>query len=143
MDIEEIRKVLPHRYPFLLVDKIIERKENRIVGVKNVTGNEHFFQGHFPEHPVMPGVLIIEAMAQTAGALVLSQPGHKGEMAYFMGIDKAKFRKPVVPGDQLILEIDVLRMKTRICQVKGIAKVDGAVVAEAELLFSIVDIKHR
>lgn len=141
MNIEAIQKILPHRYPFLLVDKIIEKKDKKVIGIKNVTINEPFFQGHFPGHPVMPGVLIIEAMAQVAGTLALSVPENQGKIAYFMSIDKGKFRKPVVPGDQLVIEVDIIKFKTKICQVKGVAKVDNAVVAEAELLFSIINVE--
>ncbi len=141
MNIEEIMKTIPHRYPFLLVDRIIEKNEKRVVGIKNVTINEPFFQGHFPGHPIMPGVLILEAMAQVAGTLVLANPANKGKMAYFMGIDKAKFRKPVVPGDTIRFEVDVLRSKTKICQVKAAAKVDNELVTEAELLFGVVEVE--
>jgi len=137
MNIEQIQKVLPHRYPFLLVDRIIEKEDLRIIGIKNVTVNEEFFQGHFPGQPVMPGVLMIEAMAQVAGCLVLSKSECAGKTAYFMAIDKAKFRKPVIPGDQLVIEVNILRHRAKACQAKGEIKVGGDLVAEAELLFSI------
>lgn len=140
-DINAIKKILPHRYPFLLVDKIIEFKiDERIVGVKNVTANEPFFEGHFPGQPVMPGVLIIEAMAQTGGILLLNgieNPGDK--LVYFMAINNAKFRKPVMPGDQLTFELTMTSRKSRICQMTGKAYVDGTLVAEAEMMASIVD----
>lgn len=142
-DITEITNTLPHRYPFLLVDRILEFEENkRIVGLKNVTINEPFFQGHFPGHPIMPGVLILEAMAQTGGVLALkSGPDRdiKNKVIYFMSIDKAKFRKPVVPGDQLRLELEIIKRRGNITGLKAEAKVDGAVVAEAELMAMIVD----
>ncbi len=139
VDIEDIKKILPHRYPFLLVDRIVEMdKYTRIVGIKNVSINEPFFMGHFPQRPVMPGVLIIEAMAQTAGVLTLQRPDTRGKLAYFMVIDKAKFRRAVVPGDQLRLEIDVLRFGTKVGKVKGTATVEGEVAAEAELTFSFL-----
>jgi len=132
---EEIQKYLPHRYPFLLVDRVIEIEENkRIVAIKNVTINEPFFTGHFPGHPVMPGVLIIEAMAQIAGLLGLfSSKNKEAKVAYFMSIDKAKFRKPVVPGDQIRFEIEPLKMRNAIWRVKGNAFVDDKLAAEAEL----------
>lgn len=139
MDIEGIKKVLPHRYPFLLVDRIEEIKEReRIVGIKNVTADEPFFNGHFPERPVMPGVLIIEAMAQTSGVMMLNTPENIGKLAFFMGIENAKFRKPVVPGDQLRMEIDIIRWKKKTAKVRGKALVDGQVAAEAELMFSFI-----
>lgn len=139
-DVQKIREILPHRYPFLLVDRILEIiPDKRIVGLKNLTINEAFFQGHFPSFPVMPGVLIVEALAQVAGVLMLQKPENIGKLAFFMGIDGVKFRKPVVPGDQLMLEADVIRWKTRTGKVKGTAKVDGKVVCEAVLLFSIID----
>jgi len=139
VDIKDIKKILPHRYPFLLVDRIVEMKKyTRIVGIKNVTVNEPFFMGHFPERPVMPGVLIIEAMAQTAGVLTLQRPDTKGKLAYFMAIDRAKFRRAVVPGDQLRMEIEVLRFGTRVGKVKGTATVDGEVAAQAELTFAFI-----
>ena len=140
LDINQIQKILPHRYPFLLVDRILEiEPKKRAVGIKNVTANEHFFVGHFPGHPVMPGVLIIEAMAQVAGVLMLSEKANIGKMAYFMGINNVKFRKTVVPGDQLLIEVEVLRLKTKTGQVRTVAKVDGNIVTEAELMFSLVD----
>ncbi len=140
MDIVEIQKVLPHRYPFLLVDRVIEIGDEKIIAKKNVTANEQFFQGHFPGHPVMPGVLIIEALAQ-AGALLacrVSQFDPDKQVIYFMAIDKAKFRKPVVPGDELVLEVVPLRKGGAIWKMRGEAKVDGQVVTEAEFLASIV-----
>ncbi|MCP5462794.1 MAG: 3-hydroxyacyl-ACP dehydratase FabZ [bacterium] len=140
IDIEEIKKILPHRYPFLLVDRILECEgRQRIVGLKNVTINEQFFQGHFPSRHVMPGVLMVEALAQVGGVLMLRVPENRNKLAFFMGIDGAKFRKPVVPGDQLRLEVEVLRWKKRTGKVQGIASVDGQVVCEAELTFYLVD----
>ena len=135
-DIQEIMAFLPHRYPFILVDRIIEIvPDERIVGLKNVSMNEPFFQGHFPGTPVMPGVLIIEAMAQTGGVLVyasLSEEERKG-LIYFMGIDKARFRKPVVPGDQIVLDIAWTRRRGKVSKMYGKAMVDGKLVAEAEV----------
>ncbi|MBU1062467.1 MAG: 3-hydroxyacyl-ACP dehydratase FabZ, partial [Candidatus Omnitrophica bacterium] len=140
LDSSDIQKILPHRYPFLLVDKIIElEQDKRAVGIKNVTMNEHFFTGHFPGRPVMPGVLIIEAMAQVAGVLMLNKKENVGKIAYFMSLDKAKFRKTVVPGDQLRLEVDVVKLKSRTGQVHTRALVDGTVVSEADLMFALVD----
>lgn len=138
-DIEKIMQILPHRYPFLLVDKVLEFQEGKhIVGVKNVTVNEQFFTGHFPGRPIMPGVLIIESMAQTAGILMLSRPENRGKLAYFMSIDKVKFRKTVVPGDQLILKIDVVKIKLRTILIRGRAFVENKIVAEADMMFSLV-----
>jgi beta-hydroxyacyl-ACP dehydratase FabZ len=141
--IQEIMETLPHRYPFLLVDRIIELEMGkRIVGIKNVTMNEPFFQGHFPGHPIMPGVLLLEAMAQTGGVLALKtvpKEEVKNKVIYFMSIDKAKFRKPVVPGDQVRFELDLMKQRATIMGFKALAKVDGAVVAEAELMAMIVD----
>lgn len=138
-DIEKIMQVLPHRYPFLLVDRVLEFEEGKhIVGVKNVTVNEQFFTGHFPGRPIMPGVLIIEAMAQTAGILMLSRLENRGKLAYFMSMDKVKFRKIVVPGDQLILKIGIVRIKSRTIQIRGLAYVDNKIVAEADLMFSLI-----
>ncbi len=140
LDTSMIQKILPHRYPFLLVDKVIELvRDKRAVGIKNVTMNENYFTGHFPGRPIMPGVLIIEAMAQTAGVLLLSKEENMGRLAFFLGIKDARFRNPVVPGDQLILEIDVIRMKSKTGQVKGVGKVKDKVVCEAELMFILVE----
>lgn len=139
LDVTMIQKIIPHRYPLLLVDRILEVNENRVVGVKNVTINEPFFQGHFPGHPIMPGVLILEALAQTGGCAALTMEANKGKLAYFMSINNAKFRKPVVPGDVLRLEMDILKKKLGIMQCHGTAKVDGEVAAEADLMFAFVD----
>jgi UDP-3-O-[3-hydroxymyristoyl] N-acetylglucosamine deacetylase/3-hydroxyacyl-[acyl-carrier-protein] dehydratase len=141
MDIGRILDVIPHRYPFLLVDRIIEVEgTKRIVGIKNVTINEPFFQGHFPGHPIMPGVLIIEAMAQVGGMLLLGtieDPEQK--VVYFMSLDNVKFRRPVLPGDQLRCELEMLQNRGRTCRMKGMAYVDGQVVAEAEMMARVVD----
>jgi 3-hydroxyacyl-[acyl-carrier-protein] dehydratase len=140
LDIDAIRDILPHRYPFLLVDRIEELEAERVVGIKNVTVNEPFFTGHFPDYPVMPGVLIIEAMAQVAGVLVLSGiPDRKNKLVLLAGVDGAKFRKPVRPGDQLRIEMKVLRSRTTMAKVSGTATVDSAVVAEAEILCVLAD----
>jgi beta-hydroxyacyl-ACP dehydratase FabZ len=141
MDVIEIQKILPHRYPFLLVDRILEIEPGkRIVGIKNVTANEEFFLGHFPGKPVMPGVLIVEAMAQVGGVLLLKDvPDRENKLVYFMGIDEARFRKPVVPGDQLRLELEVLRIKSSTCKLQGKAFVDGQLVAEAVVMSAMVD----
>lgn len=136
MEINEIKELLPHRYPFLMVDKVIDLEPNkRITAMKNVTVNEEYFNGHFPGRPVMPGVLIIESMAQAAGLLMLVEEEHKGKIPYFTGIDNARFRRPVIPGDQLFLEIEILKVRGSTGKVKGVAKVDGEVVTEAELMF--------
>jgi beta-hydroxyacyl-ACP dehydratase FabZ len=142
MDIAAIEKLLPHRYPFLLVDRVIELSDDKIVAIKNVTINEPFFPGHFPGHPIMPGVLLIEAMAQAGGILALRALESKGavpseHVIYFMGIDKAKFRKPVVPGDRVHLEVVPLRKGGAIWKMAGKAIVDGTLVAEAEFLATI------
>src|ERR1700758_3779465 len=135
LDIIAIRDILPHRYPMLLVDAILELEEERIVGIKNVTANEPFFMGHFPDFPVMPGVLIVEAMAQTAGVLVLkSIPDRDSKLVLLVSIDAAKFRRPVVPGDQLRIEMTVLRRKGSVAKMAGRATVDGLLVAEAEVM---------
>jgi len=139
--IEEIMKVLPHRYPFLLVDRIIEIEEKkRIVGLKNVTINEPFFQGHFPGHPIMPGVLIIEAMAQVGGMLLLgSVSDPETKVVYFMSLDNVKFRRPVKPGDQLRFELEVTQLRGTVCKMRGVGKVDGEVVVEADMAAAIRD----
>ncbi len=137
IEINEIMKILPHAYPFLLVDRIVEiEPEKRIVGIKNVTYNEPFFPGHFPGRPIMPGVLIVEAMAQTAGVLAFkSMPNEEqGKPVYFLGIDNVRFRKPVTPGDQLRLELEITKHRQAIWGFKGKTLVDGKLVAEAELL---------
>jgi len=132
MDIMAIQNIIPHRYPFLMVDRIVEMEPNvKAVGIKNVTINEPFFQGHFPGNPIMPGVLIVEAMAQVAGVLAFSS-GMQGSSVYFMSIEKAKFRKPVVPGDQVKLEIKVLQQRGNVWRFSGHALVDGKVVSESE-----------
>ena len=140
LDINEIRSILPHRYPFLLVDKIVELTDQGIVGIKNVTSNEPFFQGHFPDFPVMPGVLIVEAMAQTAGVLVLKsiRDRHK-KLVLLVAVENARFRKPVVPGDTLRMEMTVIKRKSTVAKMAGVAKVDGVVVAEAEVMCKIAD----
>jgi 3-hydroxyacyl-[acyl-carrier-protein] dehydratase len=134
-----IRDILPHRYPFLLVDKIIEMEADRIVGIKNVTANEPFFVGHFPEFPVMPGVLIVEAMAQVAGVLVLSSLGRGNKLVLLAAIENAKFRRPVLPGDTLRIEMKVGKRKASVAKMYGTATVDGQVVAELEVMCKLAD----
>ncbi len=143
LTVQQIEKLLPHRYPFLLVDRILELEpDRRVVGVKCVTMNEPFFAGHFPGHPVMPGVLILEALAQTAALMSLTTlPAEQraGKVIYFMAIDGARFRKPVVPGDRLELHCEMLKHKGQIMKVRGEAKVDGQVVAEGEFMAMMAD----
>jgi beta-hydroxyacyl-ACP dehydratase FabZ len=140
MDLPAIREILPHRYPMLLVDRIIELEEERIVGIKNVTANEPFFVGHFPNFPVMPGVLIVEAMAQVAGVLVLNKiPDRDKKQVFLASVEQAKFRKPVVPGDQLRIEMIVSKLKSSVAKMHGTATVEGVVVAEAEVLCKLAD----
>lgn len=134
LDSQQIVEILPHRFPFLLVDRILECDDReRIVGIKNVTRNEHFFQGHFPERPVMPGVLQLEAMAQT-GAVLLNRAAGAGKIAYLLSIEKAKFRRAVTPGDQLRIEVTVLRHKLKTTRFRAVASVDGEVASEAEMM---------
>jgi UDP-3-O-[3-hydroxymyristoyl] N-acetylglucosamine deacetylase/3-hydroxyacyl-[acyl-carrier-protein] dehydratase len=138
LDIQAIKKILPHRYPMLLIDRILSIEAGRkIVGLKNVTGNEDFFNGHFPQYPIMPGVLIIEAMAQCGGVMMLSGASMPGRLVFFMGLDNVKFRKPVVPGDQVIFEVEAVKMRSRTGIMHGKAFVEGTLVAEADLKFSI------
>jgi beta-hydroxyacyl-ACP dehydratase FabZ len=141
MDIRQILEVLPHRYPFLLVDRILEVEgTRRIVGIKNVTINEPYFQGHFPGHPIMPGVLIVEAMAQTGGLLLLEQvPDRTNKVVYFMALDAVKFRKPVLPGVQLRMEVEMLQFRGKVARMKGTALVDGQVATEAEMMACVKD----
>jgi beta-hydroxyacyl-ACP dehydratase FabZ len=141
LDVRKILELLPHRYPFMLVDRILEVEgTEKIVGLKNVTFNEEFFQGHFPGHPVMPGVLIVEAMAQTGGLLLMEQiQDREKKTVYFMSLDNVKFRKPVVPGDQLRMEVTMIQFRGKIAKMKGIALVEGKVVAEAEMMAGVVD----
>jgi 3-hydroxyacyl-[acyl-carrier-protein] dehydratase len=140
LDINEIQKVLPHRYPFLLVDRIVELEAERIVGIKNVTLTEPHFTGHFPDFPVMPGVLIIEAMAQTAGVLVLkSIEDRASKLVLLVAVENARFRKPVVPGDTLRMEMKVLKRKASVAKMAGVATVDGQVVAEVEVMCKLAD----
>lgn len=141
MDIQQIMEMLPHRYPFLLVDRILEvQGTQRIIGLKNVTINEPFFQGHFPGHPIMPGVLIVEAMAQTGGMLLMAQiPDRKNKVVYFMSLDNVKFRKPVLPGDQLRMEVELVQFRGKVARMKGVASVGGQVTTEAEMMACVVD----
>jgi beta-hydroxyacyl-ACP dehydratase FabZ len=141
LEIREIMERIPHRYPILLVDRVIELvPAQRIVAIKNVTMNEPFFQGHFPGAPVMPGVLVIEAMAQAGAVLLLSDiPDRASKLVYFTGIDQARFRRPVVPGDQIRLTVDVMKLRARTCKMRGVADVGGEVVAEAEIMSALVE----
>jgi beta-hydroxyacyl-ACP dehydratase FabZ len=142
MDIRQIQEMLPHRYPFLLVDRILEIEPGkRVVGIKNVTINEAFFQGHFPGQPIMPGVLVIEAMAQIGGVLLMQTLSVSAEkkLLYFTGIDRARFRRPVLPGDQVRFEVELLQLRSRNCRMRASALVEGKLAAEAELSCIVVD----
>ncbi len=141
MDSEQIMQILPHRYPFLMVDRVTRIEGNEITAEKNVTINEPFFKGHFPGHPVMPGVLQLEAMAQVAGILMLKQADNAGKIAYFMAADKVKWRKPVKPGDVLQIDIELIKAGTKIGKAKAGCTVGGEIVSEAEITFALVDKK--
>lgn len=138
LDINEIKEIIPHRYPFLLIDKILEVEEGKYaVGIKNVTANEPFFNGHFPDYPVMPGVLIVEALAQVGAVAMLKKEENRGRLAFFTGIDNCRFKKQVKPGDQLKLEVEIIRARGTIGKGKAIATVDGEVVCETEIMFAL------
>ena len=141
IDIRGIMELLPHRYPFLLVDRVVSYEpKQRLVAYKNVTINEHFFLGHFPGAPVMPGVLILEAMAQAGALLLLGDVEDRGsKLIYFTGIDEARFRRPVVPGDQLRFTVEILKLRSRTCKIRGIAEVDGELAAEAVIMSAMVE----
>ncbi|BCB05906.1 MULTISPECIES: 3-hydroxyacyl-ACP dehydratase FabZ [Bacillaceae] len=140
LDINEIKEIIPHRYPFLLVDRILEVEEGKkAVGIKNVTANEEFFNGHFPDYPVMPGVLIVEALAQVGAVAMLKVEDNRGRLAFFTGIDKCRFKRQVKPGDQLRLEVEMIRFKGPIGKGKGVATVDGEVACELEMMFALGD----
>jgi UDP-3-O-[3-hydroxymyristoyl] N-acetylglucosamine deacetylase/3-hydroxyacyl-[acyl-carrier-protein] dehydratase len=139
LDVNDVMKLLPHRYPFLMVDRVVSIDENKCTGVKSVTMNEQFFQGHFPGQPIMPGVLQLEAMAQVGSILLLRLPGQAGKIGFFMSADGVKFRKPVVPGDTLFIEVEMTQRKRAVAKAKGRCIVNGEVVSEAEMLFGIVD----
>jgi 3-hydroxyacyl-[acyl-carrier-protein] dehydratase len=138
LDIDEIKAIIPHRYPFLLVDRIVEVEEgHRAVGIKNVSANEEFFNGHFPDYPVMPGVLIVEALAQVGAVAMLKKEENQGRLAFFTGIDKCRFKRQVKPGDQLRLEVEMVRVRGSMGKGKATATVDGELVAEAEIMFAL------
>lgn len=141
LDVRGIMDRIPHRYPFLLVDAVVEMEPaKRIVAVKNVTANEPFFQGHFPGAPVMPGVLVIEAIAQAGAVLLLDgMPDRANKLVYFTGIDAARFRRTVVPGDRLTLTVEVMKLRPRACKMRGVATVDGEIAAEAEIMSALVE----
>jgi 3-hydroxyacyl-[acyl-carrier-protein] dehydratase len=143
LDIEQIKEIIPHRYPFLLVDRILEVEEGKkAAGLKNVSANEEFFNGHFPDYPVMPGVLIVEALAQVGAVAMLKKEENQGRLAFFAGIDNCRFKKQVRPGDQLRLEVEIVRARGSIGKGKGIATVDGELVCETDIMFALGDKKE-
>ncbi|MDQ7232350.1 3-hydroxyacyl-ACP dehydratase FabZ [Bacillus cereus group sp. MYBK40-2] len=143
LDIQQIKEIIPHRYPFLLVDKVLEVEEGkRAIGIKNVTANEEFFNGHFPDYPVMPGVLIVEALAQVGAVAMLKKEENRGRLAFFAGIDNCRFKKQVRPGDQLRLEVEMTRVRGAIGKGKAIATVDGEIACETEITFALGDKKE-
>ncbi|MDM8152474.1 3-hydroxyacyl-[acyl-carrier-protein] dehydratase [Priestia megaterium] len=143
LDIEQIKEIIPHRYPFLLVDRILEVEDGKkAVGLKNVSANEEFFNGHFPDYPVMPGVLIVEALAQVGAVAMLKKEENQGRLAFFAGIDNCRFKKQVRPGDQLRLEVEIVRARGSIGKGKGIATVDGELVCETDIMFALGDKKE-
>ncbi|MDQ0244840.1 3-hydroxyacyl-[acyl-carrier-protein] dehydratase [Bacillus fengqiuensis] len=138
LDIQEIKEIIPHRYPFLLVDRILEVEEGKsAVGIKNVSANEEFFNGHFPDYPVMPGVLIVEALAQVGAVAMLKKEENRGRLAFFTGIDSCRFKRQVKPGDQLRLEVEMVRVRGSIGKGKAVATVDGEIACEAEIMFAL------
>lgn len=139
MNIDEIMQLLPHRYPFLLVDRVLKSEGNKITAIKNVTMNELFFQGHFPGHPIMPGVLQLESIAQVAGILMLKQVENRGKIAYFMSAESVKWRSPVRPGDTLVVDVELTKTRGKIGKAKGVCSVSGNVVSEAEVTFMLVE----
>jgi 3-hydroxyacyl-[acyl-carrier-protein] dehydratase len=143
LDVTQIKEIIPHRYPFLLVDKILEVEEGvKAVGIKNVTANEEFFNGHFPDYPVMPGVLIVEALAQVGAVAMLIKEDNRGRLAFFAGIDGCRFKRQVKPGDQLRLEVEIIRLRGPIGKGKAVATVDGEIACEAEITFALGDKKE-
>ncbi|AZJ23334.1 beta-hydroxyacyl-ACP dehydratase [Bacillus wiedmannii] len=143
LDIQQIKEIIPHRYPFLLVDKVLEVEEGkRAIGIKNVTANEEFFNGHFPDYPVMPGVLIVEALAQVGAVAMLKKEENRGRLAFFAGIDNCRFKRQVRPGDQLRLEVEMTRVRGAIGKGKAIATVDGEIACETEITFALGEKKE-
>ncbi|MED3561200.1 3-hydroxyacyl-[acyl-carrier-protein] dehydratase FabZ [Bacillus sp. MUM 116] len=143
LDIEQIKEIIPHRYPFLLVDRVLEVEEGkRAIGIKNVSANEEFFNGHFPDYPVMPGVLIVEALAQVGAVAMLKKEENRGRLAFFAGIDGCRFKRQVKPGDQLRLEVEIIRLRGPVGKGKAVATVDGEIACEAEITFALGEKKE-